>query len=248
MGAHPNIAHDRFPSQGPWVGRRIYVMFNFDTANPLAGIVVRDDYQDPHRTIIRLDDGRYVLGSECQYSPPAVADSETTMIPSDRHKHVAHLPAARKVGDVVLPPGWYFFDETQQRHGDIPYTTEDEAIAAWHRYAEAISGKIVEMRFDHAEARGVVRLERGIYGPTLSVNGVELGFMVLFPPEGRDPMQLLLFDPQDDDEPLAIVFTEAGRLTVVVNGDAETVRTTRTIHSGSRDHAYALPVSEEVPE
>jgi hypothetical protein len=33
------------------------------------GTIVRDDNEPPWRTIIRLDDGRVVLASECQYSP-----------------------------------------------------------------------------------------------------------------------------------------------------------------------------------
>lgn len=73
MGAHQNIAHDRFPEQAPWLGRRVRVVFHYDTANPVMGEVVRDDADEPLRTVIRLDDGRYVLSTECQYGPLPVA-------------------------------------------------------------------------------------------------------------------------------------------------------------------------------
>lgn len=34
----------------------------------IEGTVIRDDVEDPHLTIIKLDDGRIILGTECQYS------------------------------------------------------------------------------------------------------------------------------------------------------------------------------------
>jgi hypothetical protein len=48
---------------------RTRVCFNYDTSKTIMGTIVRDDYEDPWRTIISLDDGRVVLGSECQHAP-----------------------------------------------------------------------------------------------------------------------------------------------------------------------------------
>jgi len=59
----------KYPQQGTYVGIRVCVCFNYDTATAVLGTVVRDDLEKPHRIIIKLDDDRYVLGSECQYRP-----------------------------------------------------------------------------------------------------------------------------------------------------------------------------------
>lgn len=50
------------------MGKKVNVCFNYDTSKTISGIIVRDDIEEPGRTIIKLDDGRYVLGAECQYS------------------------------------------------------------------------------------------------------------------------------------------------------------------------------------
>lgn len=70
MGVHCAVAHDKFPKQGSYLHAAVEVVFNYDTAQPLRGTLVRDDAEDPWRTIIRLEDGRYVLGTECQYRLP----------------------------------------------------------------------------------------------------------------------------------------------------------------------------------
>lgn len=72
MGAHENISPDRWPQQGSFLRQRVEVCFHFDTSRTFPGVIVRDDIEDPHRTIIRvaLPDGiRYVLGIECQFRP-----------------------------------------------------------------------------------------------------------------------------------------------------------------------------------
>lgn len=69
MGVVFNILHDKFPAQGAWLGRRARVCFDYDTANSIGGTVVRDDAEEPGRCIIALDNGRYVLTTECQWSP-----------------------------------------------------------------------------------------------------------------------------------------------------------------------------------
>jgi hypothetical protein len=60
----------RFPRQSEQVGFRTDVSFHYDTSRRVGGTVVRDDVEDPWRTIIQLDDGPLVLATECQYTPP----------------------------------------------------------------------------------------------------------------------------------------------------------------------------------
>lgn len=70
MGNVATIAHDKWPAQSKHhpPGKKLHVMFHYDTAHMLRGTVVRNDAETPHVMIIRLDDGRYVLDGECQYS------------------------------------------------------------------------------------------------------------------------------------------------------------------------------------
>lgn len=67
MGCHKNITIDKFPKHGEQLGNQVKVCFHYDTDNWIGGKIVRDDMEEPYLTIIRLDDGRHVLGSECQY-------------------------------------------------------------------------------------------------------------------------------------------------------------------------------------
>lgn len=50
-----------------WLGRRVLVCFHRDTTKLIPGVIVRDDAEHPYITVISLDDGRYVLATECQY-------------------------------------------------------------------------------------------------------------------------------------------------------------------------------------
>ncbi len=70
MGNVATITHDCWPEQSEYnaPGSRLFVCFHYDTKHVLQGEVVRNDAEEPHRMIIRLDDGRYVLGTECQFS------------------------------------------------------------------------------------------------------------------------------------------------------------------------------------
>jgi hypothetical protein len=70
MGVHANIGFLRFPKQGDWVGKRVTVLFDFDTSMSIEGTIVRDDREEPGRCIIHCDDGRFVLTTECQHSMP----------------------------------------------------------------------------------------------------------------------------------------------------------------------------------
>jgi len=67
MGNHINITGDKFPKQYPHV--RVNVMFHYDTRTACMGSIVRDDKEAPYVSIIKLDEGRHVLTTECQYSP-----------------------------------------------------------------------------------------------------------------------------------------------------------------------------------
>lgn len=71
MGCVASITFDKFPQQSDYVGRRVRVCFHYDTSRCVEGEIVRDDREHPFDTIIKLDDGRYVRATECQYSPIA---------------------------------------------------------------------------------------------------------------------------------------------------------------------------------
>ena len=68
MGVVNGVGFSEFPTQGPLLGQRVEVCFRFDTANRVGGVCVRDDYAEPFVAIFRLEDGRHVLASECQYT------------------------------------------------------------------------------------------------------------------------------------------------------------------------------------
>lgn len=67
MGGEETIDAAWFPKQGRWWGEQVRVCFNYDTSNTILGRVVRDDAEAPGLMIIRLEDGRHVLSTECQY-------------------------------------------------------------------------------------------------------------------------------------------------------------------------------------
>lgn len=70
MGVHPSIDHERFPKQSRHVGKRVEVCFHYDPTHALVGELVRDDAEPPFVGVIRLDDGRHVLSTECHYTLP----------------------------------------------------------------------------------------------------------------------------------------------------------------------------------
>jgi hypothetical protein len=81
MGTTTQIDADTYPAQGDYNGRRVQVCYNYDTARTVDGTVIRDDKTAPWLTIIRTDDGRTVLSTECQWSP---IDSSTGIIRGQR--------------------------------------------------------------------------------------------------------------------------------------------------------------------
>lgn len=78
MGVVANIDIDNFPEQTENVGKKVTVCFHYDTSKSILGTIVREDRKSP-TMIIRLNDGRYVLPTECQYSfhvPNVVSDTK----------------------------------------------------------------------------------------------------------------------------------------------------------------------------
>lgn len=76
MSTHPNIGPLRFPEQSDWLGKRVKVCFHYITEDMFPGTIVRCDTEEPGRMIIALDDGRYVMSTECQYSFQDVPPNE----------------------------------------------------------------------------------------------------------------------------------------------------------------------------
>lgn len=68
MGHIPEITDTKYPTQGEALHCRARVVFYDDFQEEFFGTIIRDDITPPGRTIIALDDGRVVLGTECVYS------------------------------------------------------------------------------------------------------------------------------------------------------------------------------------
>ena len=76
MGCVDTITYDNFPKQKDEnykypqfkVGSRVKVFYHYDTSKYHYGTIVRDDLEEPFETIIKLDNGRYLRATECQFS------------------------------------------------------------------------------------------------------------------------------------------------------------------------------------
>jgi len=68
MGIQAGINFDSYPEQGTWVGKRVSVCYEYDASRKHSGVIVRDDETAPFQTIIQLDNGRFLLTTECMYS------------------------------------------------------------------------------------------------------------------------------------------------------------------------------------
>ena len=76
MGCIDTITYDKFPKQKDKnyiypqfkVGSRVNVCYHYDTLKYHYGTIVRDDLEEPFETIIKLDNGRYLRATECQFS------------------------------------------------------------------------------------------------------------------------------------------------------------------------------------
>lgn len=89
MGWHKNVGVDKFPAQYKSVGKKVEVCFFYGTSVKLSGVIVRDDKEEPLRTIIKLDDGRHIMGGECLFW---VKDEVTP----EQEKLVEELKRSRK--------------------------------------------------------------------------------------------------------------------------------------------------------
>lgn len=67
MGCVENVDFYKFPKQSAFVNRRCDVTFHYDTSRYILGTIIRDDREEPFETLIRLDDGRIIRATECQY-------------------------------------------------------------------------------------------------------------------------------------------------------------------------------------
>jgi hypothetical protein len=70
MGNVDNVNYKDFPRQSAQVGKQVDVCFYYQADNRVFGELVRDDREAPWETIIKLDDGRYIMGEECQWTVP----------------------------------------------------------------------------------------------------------------------------------------------------------------------------------
>ena len=76
MGCIDTITYDKFPKQKDKnykypqfkVGSRVQVCYHYDISKYHYGTIVRDDLEEPFETIIKLDNGRYLRATECQFS------------------------------------------------------------------------------------------------------------------------------------------------------------------------------------
>ena len=83
MGCIDTITYDKFPKQKDKnyrypqfkVGSRVKVCYHYNTSKYHYGTIVRDDLEEPFETIIKLDNGRYLRATECQFS---YVDEENT--------------------------------------------------------------------------------------------------------------------------------------------------------------------------
>lgn len=62
-----NIGFGIYPKQGNDIGKRVIITYNHDWTIFEHGIIIRDDIEEPFMTVIKLDDDRVLLGTECQY-------------------------------------------------------------------------------------------------------------------------------------------------------------------------------------
>lgn len=78
MGCVDTITVYKFPKQSEHVNRRVKVIFHYDTNKWIMGTIIRDDREEPFETLIKLDDGRVIRGTECQYSMHLYVNKDDT--------------------------------------------------------------------------------------------------------------------------------------------------------------------------
>lgn len=67
MGCVNYINYTFYPEQATDLGRKVKVCYYFDSSKVHYGTIIRSDVSEPYLTIIKLDNGRVLLASECQY-------------------------------------------------------------------------------------------------------------------------------------------------------------------------------------
>ena len=70
MTTRQRIDSEHFPKQGTHLNRLVEVTFNREAGWEqwtIGGKIVRDDVEGEYLTIILLDDGRVIMGTECTY-------------------------------------------------------------------------------------------------------------------------------------------------------------------------------------
>jgi len=68
MGSVATITNNSFPRQGRLLLTVVKLWFHHDMSVVFYANVVRDDAEQPFITIFKLNDGRYILSTECQYA------------------------------------------------------------------------------------------------------------------------------------------------------------------------------------
>ena len=77
MRSVAGISFTEYPKQSDNVNRRVIVCYNFDPSKSHEGTIIRDDMTEPGKMIIKLDNGRVLLSTECMYhyAKPVTAEN-----------------------------------------------------------------------------------------------------------------------------------------------------------------------------
>lgn len=102
MGVVDNIDFYSFPRQKTEgfckVGDRVSVCYKYDTSRCHEGVIVRGDMEAPGETIIKLDNGRYLRATECQYSIRKEEAATAPKTNADRIRNMTDVEIARFIG------------------------------------------------------------------------------------------------------------------------------------------------------
>ena len=114
MGCVDTITYDNFPKQKDEnykypqfkVGSRVKVFYHYDTSKYHYGTIVRDDLEEPFETIIKLDNGRYLRATECQFSH---VDEASDDVCEWKYKHpFGDFPSCKNVNSISRDRNWKF--------------------------------------------------------------------------------------------------------------------------------------------
>lgn len=53
--------------QGNFINRKCNIFFNYNIKNFISGKIIRDDIEEPFKTLIKLNDGTIIDSKECLY-------------------------------------------------------------------------------------------------------------------------------------------------------------------------------------